>query len=141
MIKTNQLPNNILERIPAAAAYLDSRPDVAFSLLFGSLAKGKQTPLSDVDIAVYLTHDDELAQAKMEILGCLNDILGTDEIDLVILNKATLPISMNILKNSKRLTDRQPHIRHRHLSITMRKYFDYHRNIESKILTRRYLGG
>lgn len=100
MIKTNKIPDDILQRIPKACAYLQSRPDVKFSYLFGGLAKNKKKPLSDVDIAVYLSNLNESSHKKLEILGKLNDLLGTDEIDLVLLNDASLPLIINILKNN-----------------------------------------
>lgn len=34
---------------------LDTEPDVAFAYLFGSMAKGRSGPLSDVDVAVYFS--------------------------------------------------------------------------------------
>jgi len=54
MIKFRKLPENILQFLPGAFEYLESHPTVIFSYLFGSLSKGKPSPLSDVDIAVFL---------------------------------------------------------------------------------------
>ncbi len=54
MIKYKLLPSNISELLNRAAHYLGSRNDVAFAYLFGSLAKNRVFPMSDVDIAVYL---------------------------------------------------------------------------------------
>lgn len=140
MIKQKRIPSDIFQRIPKAAAYLQSRPDVKFSYLFGSLAKNKKAPLSDVDIAVFLSNENSAFQIKLEILGKLTEILGTDEIDLVLLNSASLPLSVNILKNNKILVDKEPAARHHHYSMIMRKYFDYH-YLEAGILKRRYLNG
>jgi uncharacterized protein len=140
MIKTTKLPKTILARIPNVAAYLQSRPDVCFSYLFGSLSQGRVAPLSDVDIAVYMSDEHDLTLKKLEILGKLNEILKTDEIDLVVLNSASLPIKFNILKKGKLLVDKEPHTRHQYQSLTMRKYFDFHR-FESGILKRRYFSG
>lgn len=140
MIRNTKLPEDIFQRIPKAAEYLQSRPEVSFSYLFGSLAKDNKAPLSDVDIAVYLCHADQAAQKKLELLAKLSEILGTDEIDLVVLNNASLPLSYNILKTNKLLVDKDPVARNRHQSVTMRKYFDFH-HLESSILKRRYLDG
>jgi len=43
-------------RLPAAVEYLRSCPQVVFAYLFGGLARGERGPLSDVDIAVFLSH-------------------------------------------------------------------------------------
>lgn len=140
MIKYNQLPDNILKLIPEAVTYLKSHPKVVFSYLFGSLSKGKPSPLSDVDIAVFLKKAEKVADRKIEILGRLIEILETDEIDLVVLNTADLPLVMGILKNKKLIVDKDPFARHIFESLVMRKYFDFSIN-ESAQLQRRYLHG
>jgi hypothetical protein len=76
----------------------------------------------------------------MEILGALIDILQTDEIDLVVLNSAALPLRMRILENKKVVADREPFLRHHYESLTMREYFDFS-ILEEQILNRRFLSG
>jgi predicted nucleotidyltransferase len=140
MIKFRKLPENILQFLPGAFEYLESHPTVIFSYLFGSLSKGKPSPLSDVGIAVFLKKAEKVADRKIEILGRLIDILETDEIDLVVLNTADLPLVMGILKNKKLIVDKDPFARHIFESLVMRKYFDFSIN-ESAQLKRRYLHG
>ena len=112
MMKYNKLPENILDLLPGAVDYLKSYPKVIFSYLFGSLARRNLSPLSDVDIAVYLKPDTNYAESKLEILGQLMDILQTDEIDLVILNTADIPLVMNIVKAKEIIIDKDPFERH-----------------------------
>ena len=140
MIKYNKLPKNILELLPGAVTYLESHPKVLFSYLFGSLAKGFALPLSDVDVAVYLAETIYLKDDKLDILGKLIDFLQTDEIDLVVLNTADLPLIMNILRNKKIIVDKDPFMRHIFESLMMRKYFDFSIK-ELAQLKRRYLHG
>jgi predicted nucleotidyltransferase len=140
MIKYKKLPTNIEDLIPKAITYLQSKADILFAYLFGSFGRGKQLPLSDVDIAVYLKEPSDVQEKKMEILGALIDILQTDEIDLVILNSAPLPLRMRILENKKVVVDREPFLRHRYESLTMREYFDFS-ILEGQILSRRFLSG
>ena len=140
MIRQNKLPANIEDLIPKALTYLQSMPDILFAYLFGSFGRGKQLPLSDVDFAVYLKEPTVVHEKKMEILGALIDILQTDEIDLVILNNASLPLRMRILENKKVIVDREPFLRHRYESLTMREYFDFSIK-EREILNRRFLSG
>jgi uncharacterized protein len=140
MLKSKKLPANIEDLIPKALTYLQSIPDILFAYLFGSFGRGKQLPLSDVDIAVYLKEASDVPEKKMEILGTLIDILQTDEIDLVVLNNAPLPLRMGILENKKVVVDREPFLRHHYESLTMREYFDF--SIQEKdILYRRFLSG
>jgi len=140
MIKYQKLPENILQLLPGAVNYLESHPKVIFSYLFGSLTKGSPLPLSDVDIAVFLKKGVNIAENKLEILGELIDILQTDEIDLVVLNTANLPLVMNILRNKKIIVDKAPFSRHAFESMMMRKYFDFSIK-ETTLLKRRYLHG
>ena len=140
MIKYSRLPENIEHNIPKAEAHLKSRPDVHFAYLFGSLARGKPLPLSDIDIAVYLSESSDVFEKKLEILGKLADLLETDEIDLVILNEAPLALRMKILENKKLIVDNSPFFRHRYESLTMREYFDFSTK-EIAILERRFLSG
>ena len=140
MIRYNKLPANIEDLIPKALTYLQSMPDILFAYFFGSFGKGKHFPLSDVDIAVYLKERSDIQEKKMEILGTLIDVLQTDEIDLVVLNSAPLPLRMRILENKKVVVDREPFLRHRYESLTMREYFDFS-ILEGQILNRRFLSG
>ena len=140
MIKLTKLPDNILQLMSKAVDYLQSCDDVLFAYLFGSLAKGSVVPLSDVDIAVYLSEKKDFSEKKVEILGSLNDILETDEIDLVILNTAPLSLEMKILENKTVLVDKDTFFRHRYESIVIRKYLDFS-VMESAILSRRFLHG
>ena len=66
--------------------------------------------------------------------------LQTDEVDLVVLNSAELPLIMNVLRNKKVLADKDPFCRHLFESLAMRKYFDFSIK-ESAQLKRRYLHG
>jgi len=137
MIKPHKIPEKLLEHIDKAKIYLDSNPKVVFAYLFGGLAKARCGPLSDVDIAVYLSNGGNTAQEKMEILGNLIELLNTDEIDLVILNTASLPLRAKILEEKKVLVDSSPFLRHKFESLTLREYFDFSIK-EMEIYKKRY---
>ena len=140
MIKYTKLPENIQSLLPTAEAYLQSRSDITFAYLFGNLAKGIPKPLSDVDIAIYVSDDEDIADKKMEILGKLMELLETHEIDLVILNAAPLTLRMKILEKKRVIVDNVPFLRHNYESLTMREYFDFS-IIEMAILERRFVNG
>jgi uncharacterized protein len=140
MIRYSRLPDNIQVLIPRAVSYLQSRKDIHFAYLFGGFARKKLTPLSDVDIAVYLSEVADSAEEKIDILGNLMDFLQTDEVDLVILNQAPLSLKMKILEIREVIVDNNPFLRHRYESLTMREYFDF-AFLETGILKRRYLDG
>ena len=140
MIRNAPLPENIEELLPEAYEYLRGDEDVIFAYLFGSLATKRAEILSDVDIAVYCREGLAFPEKKLEILGNLMNALKTDEIDLVMLNRAPLTLRMKILENRKVIVDKAPLVRHRYESLTMRQYFDFSYK-ESSILRKRFFHG
>lgn len=137
MIKYSRLPENISHLLPSVREYLDKHPNVVFAYLFGGLARGRVSPLSDVDIAIYMVDGTDIVQEKLEILGKLNELLKTDEVDLVVLNTAPLPLAARIIKNKIILVDKMPFTRHAFESLTIREYFDFSRK-EMDIFEGRY---
>ena len=75
---------------------------------------------------------------RWNFLGNLASFLETDEIDLVVLNRAPLALKMKILENKRVIVDKAPSIRHRYESLTMRQYFDFSVK-EKAILNRRFI--
>ena len=61
---------------------------IRFAYLFGSVAKGEVTPLSDTDIAVYLgdVDPDAVFDVKLSLHGDICRALNRNDVDLVILN-------------------------------------------------------
>ena len=133
------MKNDLTRNLAAAEIYLKARDDVAFAYLFGSMAGGDPTPLSDVDIAVYLT-EGRFSGKRLEILGDLNDILSTDKLDLVILNTAPQALKVRIIRARVILADNMPFVRHAFESGAIRTYMDFSK-IENRILEQRYLHG
>lgn len=137
MIKDKKLPENILKILPKANYFLENYQKVIFAYLFGSLARDKALPLSDIDIAIYLKEGADFSQEKMTILRNLMDILGTEEIDLVLLNIAPLTLKARIVGNKKILVDKDPFLRHSFESLVLREYFDFSKK-EEDIFKRRF---
>ncbi len=61
---------------------------VRFAYLFGSAAKGEVAPLSDIDVAVYLSDVDREAvfDIKLSLHGDICRALNRNDVDLVALN-------------------------------------------------------
>ena len=137
MIKFERLPADILSRIPHMKRVLLEDKNIVFAYLFGGLARGELKPLSDVDIAVYVKDIGNLPEYKLKLFDALTEILRTNEMDLVILNTATVILSGKILQNKQTLVDKNPPLRHAYESLTLRKYFDF--TVKEKALfSRRY---
>ncbi|MBI5408712.1 MAG: nucleotidyltransferase domain-containing protein [Nitrospirae bacterium] len=138
MIRFKKLPKNIHQKIIPLTQLFDDASEVVFAYLFGGLVKVRKNPLSDIDLAVYIKDMKELDY--IGLFGKITDVLGTDEVDLVILNTSPISLTGRILQNRKVLTDKNPFLRHRYESITLRKYFDFAIK-ERDILKRRYKVG
>jgi hypothetical protein len=140
MIRFKRIPSDLEKRLPAAVEYLRCHPEVVFAYLFGGLARGGPQPMSDVDIAVFLADARRADKVKAELLGKLSGFLGTDEIDLVVLNAGeNVPLVGGILKTSKVIVDKDPFARHRFESLAWRKLFDFEPR-ELRILQAKVLG-
>ncbi|GBD99267.1 nucleotidyltransferase domain protein [bacterium BMS3Abin07] len=135
MIRYKRLPEDIKERLACIEDYLGQHPQVIFAYLFGGLAREDHSPLSDVDMALYVK--DPKRFGYLTDYTKITNLLGTDELDLVILNRAPLSLAGRILLSRKVLVDKDPFLRHRYESLTLRKFFDF-RIKERAIFTRRY---
>lgn len=123
MIRFKKLPDDIEKRINRLETFFDSHPEVIFAYLFGGLIRKKPSFLSDVDIAIYVRDPGRFDY--LEFYSEITDFLNTDEVDLVLLNKAPVTLAGRILQSKKILIDREPFIRHKFESLTIRKFLDF----------------
>ncbi len=137
MIKFEKIDSDVLLNIPLAKDVLERDANVVFAYLFGGLARGKVTPLSDVDVAVYLNSQEDLPQYKLDLFDRLTDSLGTCEVDLVILNNASISLVGRILAGKQLIVDKEPFRRHIYESVALREFFDF-RIKEDNLFSSRY---
>lgn len=102
-----------LDREPVAAAYL-----------FGSQASDAAGSLSDVDLAVALVPEADRAVAHSDLLLAAIEALGTDEVDLVMLDGAPPLLRHRVLRDGVRLVDRDPRVRVRFETRALLDYLD-----------------
>jgi predicted nucleotidyltransferase len=98
---------------------------VVAALLVGSRARGNPGPLSDVDIAIW--HDPALdSRARFDLQLALADdaarALGSDEIDLILLNRAPPLMRHRAIREGKRLIERD---RDERVRLETRSILDY----------------
>ncbi len=113
---------------------------VDFVYLFGSTATGHRTPQSDVDLAIHLADDTDPHAARLEVARVAATHLGTDAIDVVVLNDVPIALAGRVLTTRRVLLDRNPFARHRYESLTARMFQDF-RLREHRILAERYQHG
>jgi predicted nucleotidyltransferase len=88
-----------------ARAVLEASPGLRFAFVFGSVARGRSGPLSDVDIAV--AHDPPLADAR-PLLTELIAALATERVDLVEIERVGPLLCHRILRDGIPIVVRDP---------------------------------
>jgi predicted nucleotidyltransferase len=137
MIHRARLPADVGEKIATLGRALESCPEVVFAYLFGGMGAGRPTPLSDVDVAVYLTERADPLEMRLEVVAKVTTHLATDEVDVVVLNNAPTALVGRILATRRVLVDRDPFRRHRFESRALREFFDF-RVFERRHLAQRF---
>ena len=140
MISKVPLPLDVRERIETLGRTLENCPGIVFAYLFGGAAGGPARPLSDVDVAVYLGEGADPFEARLETARRAATHLGTDEVDVVVLNTAPTALVGRILQSRRVICDHNAFLRHRFESRALREFFDF-RVFEHRLLNRRYAGG
>jgi len=101
-----KLQDDVVERLPDLIQALKQHSAVVALYSFGGAAKNELKPLSDLDYAILLSGQLSKRQRfekHLELIGIFNNVFRTDEIDLIILNDASLRFCFTILKTGKLL--------------------------------------
>lgn len=92
-----------LESVQAKLSeYFNSLNEVTLAYLFGSVARGNDNRLSDVDIGVLLDESlskQDIFRLELHIIDDVAGLLGSSRIDLSIMNQASLLLNFNIIKD------------------------------------------
>jgi len=99
-----------------------------FAYLFGSVAKGEVTPLSDIDVAVYLSDVDpgDVFEVKLFLHGEICRALKRDDIDLVVLNTlSNMMLTEDIIRNGAVIYDRDTDARENYEVMALHKAIDF----------------
>lgn len=110
LYRFKKIEHNVLEYIPLLIGELRIDRDIVAIYLFGSYAEDKQTPVSDIDLAVLLDRDfppGRYFEKKLELLAKITQLLKTDEVDLVILNQAPPVLSYRVLSKGRLLFEKE----------------------------------
>jgi predicted nucleotidyltransferase len=134
------LPADIERRLATLGAVLEGRPAVRFAYVFGGAGRRDLRPLSDVDVGVYLDDAVDPVAARLDLIGAVTEHLGTDEVDLVVLNRAPIALLGRILQSRRVIADKDPFLRHRFESLALRQFLDF-RIFERRFLDTRFARG
>ncbi len=108
--------------------------------LFGSLAKGRRTPLSDIDLGFLVNRKVDLFNTRIDLIGKLTEILH-EEVDVVILDTAPPLLKFEVLKGIL-LFQRDERLRIEFEVKARNEYYDtnYLRRVQSQYLFARIEG-
>ncbi|MCP2520369.1 nucleotidyltransferase domain-containing protein [Candidatus Aminicenantes bacterium AC-335-B20] len=129
MIKRKKITQDINPLLSELKNKLEKEKDIVFAYIFGSYGKGKISPLSDIDIGIYIEPQNKIWDRKLELLTLISEVLKTDEIDLVILNEATPFLIYSVLNTGKLLFSKDEIKRISFLVKKLKEFLDfgYHR--------------
>ncbi len=106
------ISNSIKEKLlPLFSKY---NGNVLFAYLFGSVAQGNMSPLSDVDLAVFLSRQNEKSyfDIKCSLYADFCRVLKRNDIDVVVLNTTTNIVLLDeIIRGGIVLVDRDIDLR------------------------------
>ncbi|MDO8662272.1 MAG: DUF86 domain-containing protein [Candidatus Omnitrophota bacterium] len=116
--------------------YFLNKPDISAAFLFGSQAKTYAGKISDWDIAVYFWPKEDKSEIEWEEAGKaypgenkiwddLVDILKTDNVDLVVLNRAPANIAASAISEGRALVIKDRKAFLDFMLVTMRQAEDY----------------
>lgn len=135
------LPSDIEQRVERVGDVIAAAsPLVTFAYVFGSVALGRPNPRSDVDLAIHVSDGADAHAVRLDVALAAAKHLGTDAVDVVLLNSAPLALAGRILASRRVVLDRLPFVRHRYESLTARMFQDF-RIREHRLLTQRYARG
>ncbi len=91
-------------------------------------------------MAVHVAGYADLLTARLDVAHATAKHLGTDAVDVVVLNAAPISLAGRVLASRRVLVDRAPFARHRYESATARMFQDF-RIRERRHLAQRYPHG
>jgi len=113
--------------IEGVKGFLEKQECVRVAYLFGSHAKGRVGPLSDVDIAVLLDgrlDKQERFDLRLKLINGVSSILKTDKLDVVVMNDAPLLLNYNIIREGRVLDSKDEAERVRFENHVLSRYLD-----------------
>jgi len=112
------------------ASLFRAYPFIAAAYQFGSTARGQESPLSDLDIAILV--DDKRVPLALELLRIelllayeLQKQLTVSEVDLITLNYQGLPFQYAILRTGRLIYEADPRCRIRFTQKVIQAYLDF----------------
>ena len=135
-------PEGVDRRLVARLAEaLAKREEVLEAYLFGSRARGRARRDSDIDVAVYVDESrarDGVWGYRADLTTHLMVALGTDDIDVVVLNRASILLYHRVLRDGVRVLSRDLRATTTRAGQALSRYFDFLPQLDKMDAARRY---
>jgi len=118
-------PHELERRLVRA---LEARSEIQDAYLFGSQASGRAQSHSDIDIAVRVDEgslDGPEYGYAAELTAHLMSALGSNDVDVVILNGAPPVLYHRVLRDGRRILAREARATAAHEGYALSRYCDY----------------
>ena len=119
----------------AIAPLLRAYPFIAAAYQFGSTVSGRESPLSDLDIAILV--DDSRVPSDLALLRCelllayeFQKGLAVSEVDLMTLNRQRLPLQYAVLRTGRLIYEADPVYRIHITRKVIEDYLDFQPTLE-----------
>lgn len=130
-------PQELEQRLVRA---LQARGEIQDAYLFGSQASGRAQAHSDIDVAVRVDGDrlpgTQYGYAA-ELTAHLMSALGSNDVDVVILNSAPPVLYHRVLRDGRRILARDPRATAAREGYALSRYCDYRPQLEKMEAARR----
>ncbi len=104
---------------------LTTHKEISLIYLFGSRVDGHLGPMSDYDLGVLIDRDVDERQVQVRLAHDLACALGTDRVDLLLLNRAPIELAYAIIAQGEILFQRDLATRVEYEAQVMSLYGDY----------------
>ena len=135
-------PEGVDRRLVARLAEaLAGREEVLEAYLFGSRARGRARRDSDIDVAVYVDESrarDGVWGYRADLTTDLMVALGTDDVDVVVLNRASILLYHRVLRDGVRVLSRDLRATTTRAGQALSRYFDFLPQLDKMDVARRY---
>jgi hypothetical protein len=122
------MPRDARQLLATLATTLESRAEVLEAYLFGSSATGAARAHSDVDVAVYLGDPRPPSSPfgyAADLAAALMAALGTNRVDVVVLNDAPPLLYHRVLRDGRRILSRDPRATTTREGYALSRYCDW----------------
>lgn len=142
--------NDFIEFCKDFIKKIDRKYPIKLAYLFGSRAKGTENAMSDIDIAL-MFNNSYYAMDEAFVRGYIIEegkSYFNSEVDIVSLDKTSLALKYEVIKDGVILKDTVDSTRADFESLALREYFDfryyaetYNESMIRDIKNRKYIGG